>query len=135
MQLLVLGLLFQLATSQVAFAADASWLTVKGNDLVDSQGHAIILRGVSLGGWLVEEMWMQPIVTSPPSGSGLPTIQDHVGLWHVVEQRLGEGAMRRVRAAFRKAWINESDFDRLHHAGFNKCPCRSCTICSMSRRG
>ena len=103
----------------MADGQDASWLTAKGNDLVDSQGHAVVLRGVSLGGWLVEEMWMQPIVTSPPSGSELPSVQDHVSLWRVVEQRLGEAASRRVRAAFREAWINESDFDRLHHAGFN----------------
>ena len=118
-QLLVLGLLVRLATSQAAYAADLSWLKVKGNDLVDFQGHAVVLRGVSLGGWLVEEMWMQPIVTSRPSGSGLPSVRDHVSLWRVVEQRLGEEAMRRVRTAFREAWINESDFDRLHRAGFN----------------
>ena len=117
--LLLTLLLVRLATSQATSAADASWLTAKGNDLVDSQGHAVVLRGVSLGGWLVEEMWMQPIVTSPPSGSGLPTIQDHVSLWRVVEKRLGEAAMRRVRTAFRQTWINESDFERLHHAGFN----------------
>jgi glucan 1,3-beta-glucosidase len=102
-----------------ARGADLSWLSAKGPDLVDAGNRKVVLRGVSLGGWLVEEMWMQPIVTQPPAGSDLPAIRDHVSLNKVLRRRLGEPGWRRVQAAFRDAWVNESDFDRIRDAGFN----------------
>ena len=44
-------------------------LRAQGNKIVDVQGRPVTLRGVNLGGWLVEEVWMQPFVTKPPAGS------------------------------------------------------------------
>jgi glucan 1,3-beta-glucosidase len=102
-----------------AKGANLSWLSAKGPDLVDASNRKVILRGVSLGGWLVEEMWMQPIFTKPPAGSDLPAVRDHVSLNKVLRWRLGEPGWRRVQAALRDAWINESDFDRIREAGFN----------------
>jgi hypothetical protein len=99
--------------------APLPWLSAKGTDLVDPAGHKVVLRGVSLGGWLVEEMWMQPFVTKPPDGSDLPEIKDHVSLDAVLRHRLGETGLRRVKSACREAWVNESDFDRIKDAGFN----------------
>lgn len=95
------------------------WLSARGAELVDAAGHRVVLRGVSLGGWLVEEMWMQPIVTTPPDGSDLPPVRDHVSLDAVLRRRLGEAGLRRVKAAMRDAWVDESDFDRIREAGFN----------------
>ena len=86
---------------------------------MDGSGKTVTLRGVNLGGWLVEEPWMQPFVTKPPDGSPYPQIKDHVSLWQTVEKRLGPAAKDRVRAAFRSAWIDESDFDRIKADGFN----------------
>jgi endoglucanase len=123
--LATLSLLFTFATCATLAAAPStpagrpSWLRADGLDLVDSNDHPVILQGVSLGGWLVEEMWMQPIVTSPPAGSNLPAAEDHVSFAAVVEQRLGAASLQRIRTAFRNAWINESDFDRIQAAGFN----------------
>ena len=39
---------------------------------------------------------MQPFVTTPPDGSGLPPIKDHVSLWNTVEKRLGPAGRQRV---------------------------------------
>ena len=50
----------------------------------------VVLRGINLGGWLVEEPWMMPIQTKPPTGSDLPPIRDNRSLWAVVEARLGD---------------------------------------------
>jgi glucan 1,3-beta-glucosidase len=105
--------------TSAACGADLSWLSVKGTNLIDSDGRKVVLRGVALGGWLVEEMWMQPIVTRPPAGSDLPAIRDHVSLNKVLRQRLGEAGWRRFQSAMRDAWLNESDFDRIREAGFN----------------
>ena len=94
-------------------------LHAQGTSIVDASGHVVTLQGINLGGWLVEEMWMQPFVTKPPAGSAFAPIKDHVSLWTTVKERFGPGGKDRVQAAFRNAWVNESDFQRLHAAGFN----------------
>ena len=94
-------------------------LHAQGTTLADPSGHIVTLKGINLGGWLVEEMWMQPFVTTPPTGSRFGSIKDHVSLWKTVETRFGPAGKARVQTAFRSAWINEADFKRLHDAGFN----------------
>ncbi len=100
-------------------AAPLPLLHAQGTTLADPSGHVVTLKGINLGGWLVEEMWMQPFVTTPPDGSSFKPIKDHVSLWNTVETRFGPAGKARVQAAFRSAWLNESDFKRLHDAGFN----------------
>lgn len=100
-------------------AAPLPLLHAEGAALADPSGHPVTLKGINLGGWLVEEMWMQPFVTTPPAGSSFPVIKDHVSLWKTVELRLGPAGKTRVQTAFRNAWLNESDFKRLHDSGFN----------------
>jgi len=94
-------------------------LKADGTRIVDERGEQVQLRGVNLGGWLVEEMWMMPFATWPPEGSEWAQVKDSVSLWRVIEGRLGKGAAGRVKTALREAWLNESDFDRMKKAGFN----------------
>ena len=94
-------------------------LQARGTQIVDTAGSPVLLRGINLGGWLVEEPWMQPFVTTPPPGTDFPHIRDHVSLWGTVEKRLGRTGMERVRTAFRQSWITEADFDHIHDAGLN----------------
>jgi aryl-phospho-beta-D-glucosidase BglC (GH1 family) len=110
-----------LMTASLARIATAAppLLHARGDTIADPSGHTVTLHGVNLGGWLVEEMWMQPFVTKPPAGSVSPGVKDHVSLWNAIAQRLGSGGRDRVRAAFRSAWIDESDFDRMKAAGIN----------------
>ena len=100
-------------------APSMSWLRAEGTRIVDERGQTVVLRGVNLGGWLVEEMWMMPVETAPPPGSSFPKITDHVTLWRVVEGRFGAPGMQRVRRAMRDAWLDESDFRRIRDMGFN----------------
>ena len=100
-------------------SAAPSRLHAQGIQIVDEQNHPVVLRGINLGGWLVEEPWMMPIQTKPPAGSDLPPIRDNRSLWAVVEARLGGKGRDRVQAAFRQAWLNEGDFDRMKSAGLN----------------
>lgn len=95
------------------------WLAAAGKSIVDSTGKPMVLRGVNLGGWLVEEMWMMPFRTKAPEGSKLPDVKDHVSLWRTIETRLGAKERDRLRTALRQAWITDADFDRIHAAGLN----------------
>jgi len=101
------------------FAAPLARLHAQGVQIVDARGHPVVLRGINLGGWLVEEPWMMPLATKPPEGSGLPPIKDHASLVTVLEKRFGAAGAARVQAAFRADWLNEADFDRIHAAGLN----------------
>lgn len=100
-------------------AAPLSRLHAQGVQIVDAQGRPAVLHGINLGGWLVEEPWMMPFQAKPPDGSDLPPVKDHVSLVAVLEKRFGAAGAARVQAAFRQAWLNESDFDRIHAAGLN----------------
>ena len=117
-QISCLSLLLAFATRAEA-AMGLPRLHTQGTQIVDDAGRPVTLRGINLGGWLVEEPWMEPFVTRPPDGSGLPPVRDHVSLWNTVEKRLGPAARQRMQTAFRRAWVNESDFDRIHAAGLN----------------
>ena len=114
---------FLLWLALLALAAPAhaapSRLHARGTRIVDAQGRPVALRGINLGGWLVEEMWMTPFVTRPPDGSALPPIRDHVSLVRVLDRRFGTQGRARVLDAYRAAWVTEADFDRIHAAGLN----------------
>ena len=97
-------------------------LRAQGTKVVDGKGNVVLLRGVNLGGWLVEEMWMMPFVTKSEAGAegeAVEEVKDHVSLWRVIEGRLGKEAAVRVRTSLRNAWLNEGDFDRIKAAGLN----------------
>ncbi len=102
-------------------AATLSFLHTDGAKIVNASGQAVTLNGVNLGGWLVEEPWMQPFVTTPPpdAPAGSVPIVDHVSLWDTAQARFGADGMQRLRTAFRENWITAADFDRIHADGLN----------------
>lgn len=102
-----------------ASAGELPWLHTKGDQIVDETGKPVVLRGVNLGGWLVEEMWMMPIVTIPPVGSGFPEIEDHSKLWSVIEKRFGPAEAQALRSALRNAWLGKDDLKRIRVVGLN----------------
>lgn len=102
-----------------ALAGELPWLHTKGGQIVNETGKPVMLLGVNLGGWLVEEMWMMPIVTVPPVGSSFPEITDHSNLWHVIEKRFGQAEAQMLRSALRNAWLGEDDLKRIRGMGFN----------------
>lgn len=102
-----------------ARAADLPRLSARGAGLVDGKGRKAVLRGVNLGGWFVEEMWMTPWATEPPAGSGFGKVEDHETLWDTLSKRFGAAGARTLRDVWRDTWITPDDFRRIRAAGFN----------------
>jgi aryl-phospho-beta-D-glucosidase BglC (GH1 family) len=94
-------------------------LHTQGTQIVDPGGKPVTLRGINLGGWFVEEMWMTPWVQEPPTGSSYSEVVDHTTLWSTLTQRLGAASAQNVKNAYRSAWIEAADFRRIRAAGFN----------------
>ena len=102
---ILLGLVFisRLACSQ-------GFLTVEGSDIVNSDGESFLLRGMGLGGWMVQEGYMlQTASFANPQHQIRATIEDLIG----------EAATE----AFYEAWlanhVRKADIDSLKSWGFN----------------
>ncbi|AIE86267.1 glycoside hydrolase family protein [Fimbriimonas ginsengisoli Gsoil 348] len=81
--------------------------------MVDPQGHAVTLKGVNLGNWLVNEFWMLGL-------SGLPgTPKDQYDLEKLLAERFGESEKDRLMDLYRSSWITERDFKLMPTFGFN----------------
>lgn len=117
--MVTLSILVGLALNANESAPPLPRLRAEGARFVDERGSTVLLRGVNLGGWFVEEIWMTPFAEEPPEGSYLPKVRDHKTLWEVVERRMGREAMLRVRDAWRDNWITAEDFRRIARLGFN----------------
>lgn len=100
-------------------ATPAGFLKTDGTRIVNEHGQPVVLRGVNLGGWLVEEMWMMPFVTTPPTNTAFAEIRDHVTLWKTLEQRFGLAEMQRLRDELRHAWLGAEDVANIRAAGLN----------------
>jgi hypothetical protein len=90
------------------------WVKAQGSRLVDASGKDVSVRGVNLGGWLVQEPWMMPLSHHPDD----PAIKDQATLWRTVEARFGTEKMTALREAYRKAWLGPEDFATMKAAGF-----------------
>lgn len=93
-------------------AASLSWLKAEGTQIVDEEHRPVILKGVNLGGWLTEEMWMMPIQTG-----GM--IKDHVSLWKTLRGRFSDREVNQLKDALRSSWVTQEDFAQIAKDGFN----------------
>ena len=103
----------------LAFAAIAQcpdcWLEADGPDVVQSStGAPVVLRGVGLGYWLLQENYMM----HPQGCEGCPDNQ-----WQMKRQYLQEGqSMAQVEAFYanwRSRFITRGDIEDIANMGFN----------------
>ena len=93
---------------------DRSFLTASGADIVDRDGNTVLLCGVNLGGWLLQEYWMCPV-------NGEPKIEkwtEHQTV-EVLEERFGREKTEALFETYRDNWITEWDLKNIASIGCN----------------
>lgn len=83
-------------------------LSAVGEDIVDADGNAVVLRGTNFGGWLVQEGWMCPTKQTD-------TLSTDMTLY----SRFGKEKAEALIAAYQESWITEEDFRTVKELGLN----------------
>ena len=89
-------------------AAALSMLSAVGEDIVDADGNAVVLRGTNFGGWLVQEGWMCPTEQTD-------TLSTDMTLY----SRFGKERAEELISAYQDSWITEEDFKTVKELGLN----------------
>jgi len=114
-ELLIAGLLL-LVCATVGWCAEAPadpFLKTDGLQIRSAQGHGpvILLRGTSLGGWLLREAWMCPMDSSGT--------KDDRAARDLLEERFGAVTAESLLATYQDHWITATDFDNIAALGLN----------------
>ncbi|MBA3940197.1 MAG: glycosyl hydrolase family 5 [Sphingopyxis sp.] len=85
------------------------WLRAEGTKIVDDSGEPVILRGMGLGGWMLQEGYMLKL--------------GELGQQHVIRAKLVELVGEQRTAEFYRAWLDnhttEADIEQMAKWGFN----------------
>ena len=84
-------------------------LVVKGEKIYNKKGEEVFLRGLNLGGWLIQEEWFTPVNSV---NGNLKTLQ-------VLTERFGLEKTYELFDIYQKNWITETDFKNIADMGFN----------------
>ena len=107
MKRLLLG--FAALASVGAEAPVPGFLGTQGAQIVNAEGRPVILRGMGLGGWMLQEGYMLKL--------------GELGQQHVIHRRLAELVGQQAVDEFERAWLDhhftKADMDALGGWGFN----------------
>lgn len=103
-----------LAASMLAGAVPAAaqgFVHREGKQIVDGEGRPLLLRGMGLGGWMLQEGYMLELGALEK------------GQQHVIRRRIAELVGEDKAAAFYRAWLDnfttKADIDAMARWGFN----------------
>lgn len=106
---LLLGLLAALPNVRASAETRAlPMLRAEGTEFVSADGERVLLRGVNLGGWLVQEAWMS--LTNAPC---------QTEAFRVLDERLGRETRERLFDVYEDNYLSEADFDNIAALGMN----------------
>lgn len=94
--------------------SDEDFLSTSGTEIVNRSGETVVLTGINLGGWLLQEYWMCPVKgdSDIEKWTYLETLQ-------VLEKRFGQERTRELIASYEENWITEVDFQNIADMGYN----------------
>ncbi|MBO5410796.1 MAG: cellulase family glycosylhydrolase [Clostridia bacterium] len=96
------------ATAEGRFTAD-DFLKTKGRKIVNAKGEEIILKGVNLGSWLIQEDWLSPY----------EEVADNHEIIETLINRFGTEKAYELMGVYEDNWITEYDLDNIKALGFN----------------
>ena len=103
--ILAVALSFGLA---VAEEPSVSMLRVDGRRIVNAEGQTVLLRGVNVGGWLVQEAWMN-LTNAPCQADAFRTL----------DERFGRETRERLFSVYEDNYLTEADFENIRALGMN----------------
>ena len=89
------------------------FLSVKDGELVNEDGKRVLLRGVNLGSWLLQECWMSPVVGVDGEWGNLDTI----GAFE--KNGLSAEQIQTLFETYQENWITGYDLDLIAESGAN----------------
>lgn len=92
---------------------DDDFLSVSGSSLVNRSGERVVLRGVNLGSWMLQECWMSPVVGMDGEWGNLDTIEAFKANGMTDEQ------IQQLFDSYQDNWITEYDLDIIAESGVN----------------
>ena len=103
-------LVFLVAMSVQQLSEAAGFLRTQGQNIVDENGNAVLLRGVGLGNWLLPEGYMWKFGDRGDRPRRIEAI---------VNELIGPQSSERFWLEFRRNYITEVDIRRIAELGFN----------------
>jgi endoglucanase len=89
--------------------AQTKFVTTRGREFIAPEGRRVLLRGISLGNWLVPEGYMFKFKTA-----NSPRL-----IYGVVNELVGEPAAHRFWQSYRANYVTEADIKFIKQSGFN----------------
>lgn len=72
----------------------------------------VVLNGVNLGGWLLMETWMSPVLDPKENLA-------HTDILEILTHRFGKEKARSLMQLYQDSFVTEADFTRIADMGFN----------------
>ena len=108
------GILFGAAPSKKAFIRldKIDYLKTGGGLIQNARGETVVLRGITLGSWLLQELRMCP-------NNGEDKARDYHATLAVLAERFGDKKAVELINIYLDNWITVDDLDRLKKLGVN----------------
>lgn len=87
-------------------------LKVSDGRLIDQNGEEVVLRGINLGGWLIQESWMCPVNGEDRAWANLDTLE-------ALESRFTTEQVQELIDTYMDHWITEEDIKIISDMGCN----------------
>lgn len=93
---------------------DADFLSVDSTSIINRNNEEIVLQGVNLGGWLLQEYWMCPVVGDPSVDRWT-----HMETMNTLTERFGPQKAQELLELYASHWITEWDIQNIAAQGCN----------------
>lgn len=91
---------------------EEDFLRADGKNIYNQRNELVQLKGVNIGGYLLQEFWMTPTKASEH-------VKAELDIYHYLEEQYGQERALELIDIYQSAYFTESDFDNLQALGLN----------------